>query len=196
MGELQALELRKTDWQQAQAQFQHWGANRKFSDDCDSDRCSLEVTLNEFVLNTVMQHNPFIKIDDYLRWRLKLHYDMGPFQRLEFPILQLYMRAGGHPARVTADVRMRDGIVWGESITVWIETYANPGPENHAGEYGLVAEVGSVSRFDYYGEPWITRQLVAHPDYQIGRPGGCHVCVMGWVKFTPYAAPGDVRRLT
>jgi hypothetical protein len=30
----------------------------------------------------------------------------------------------------------------------------------------------------------------------IGRPGGCEGCVMGWVKFSPYADSGDIRRLT
>jgi hypothetical protein len=41
----------------------------------------------------------------------------------------------------------------------------------------------------------IDSQLRLHPNYEIGRPGGCEVCVYGWVKFTPYARREDVHRL-
>ena len=62
-------------------------------------------------------------------------------------------------------------------------------------EYSLVADIYSLSRFGYFGDRWNDPQLIAHPDYEIGQPGGCEFCVMGWAKFTPYAAPDDVHRL-
>jgi len=124
LSQLQSLELRKTSWQDAKTQFQVWDANRQFSEQCDSQRCSLTITLSEFVLAHVTRRNLFWKLDDYFRWRLKLSYDQGPFVRTELWLLRLYMRVGGHPAKVTATVGMRDGIVWNQGISVWIETYA------------------------------------------------------------------------
>jgi hypothetical protein len=79
LSQPQSLELRKASWQDAKTQFQVWGANRQFSEQCDSQRCSLTITLSEFVFAHVTQRNLFWKLDDYFRWRLKLSYDQGPF---------------------------------------------------------------------------------------------------------------------
>ena len=106
---------------------------------------------------------------------------------------------GGRPARIVATVGMRDGIVWSKGFSVIIETFAKNGPWTsfHGGsvEYTLMANSHSVPRFDYYGSNWMGAQLQLHPDYMIGRPSGCEICVDGWAKFTPYTAPADMHRL-
>jgi hypothetical protein len=137
-------------------------------------------------------------LDDYFRWRLKLSYDVGPFVRVEFVLLRAYMRIGGRPARVLATIGMRDGVVWSKGLSVFIETYAQEVPEffgTTPGGYTLIADTHSAPRFDYYDYRWISAQLKLHPDYMVGRPGGCEICVEGWAKFTPYAAPADIHRL-
>lgn len=197
LTELQSLQLRKTPWEEAQKEIQRWSANRKFDERCDSRRCSVQINLDEFVFRIASERNVFVKLDDYFLWRLNLSYSQGPFVRAEFWLLRRYMRAGGHPARVIANIGMRDGIVWSKGISIWIETWAHPAESagNEAMEFSLLAEMNSASRFEYYGSPRFDSQLNLHPNYAIGRPGGCEICVMGWVKFTPYAAPEDVYRL-
>ena len=197
-SQLQSLELRKTSWQDAQNQFRGWGANREFDEHCDSHKCSLKITLNEFVFDHITQRNLFEKLDNYFRWRLNLSYSQGPFARAEFWLLRLYMRVGGRPARVVANIGMRDEVVWSKGISVWIETFAHPAywSGNQPLEFSLFAAAHSVARFDYHVDPRkIDSQLKLHPNYEIGRPGGCEVCVYGWVKFTPYAKREDVHRL-
>ncbi|MGA8272558.1 MAG: hypothetical protein WB919_13445 [Candidatus Sulfotelmatobacter sp.] len=54
-------------------------------------------------------------------------------------------------------------------------------------QYDLGAEIGT--------EPFSVNQP-RHPEYQIGGPTGCTGCRVGWVKFTPFADPQDIRRLT
>lgn len=197
VARLQSLELRKTSWQEAQLQLQPWKPEWQLDEKCNERRCSFKIVLAEFVFEHLSERNLFVRLDDYFRWRLKLSYNTGPFVRVESWLIRLYMRAGGHPARVIASVAMRDGVVWSKGISVWIETYARASDStgSQAAEFSLFADIYSSSRFDYYGDRWITRQFVVHPNYAIGRPDGCEVCVMGWVKFTPYAAPEDVRRL-
>jgi hypothetical protein len=198
LAEIQSLELRKTPWQQAQTQLQRWRANTEVGGQCNEQKCSLKITLDELVLAYASKTNLFVKLDDYLRWRLKLTYDVGPFVRLEFVLLRAYMRIGGRPARVLATIGMRDGVVWSKGLSVFIETYAQEVPEffgTTPGGYTLIADTHSAPRFDYYDYRWISAQLKLHPDYMVGRPGGCEICVEGWAKFTPYAAPADIHRL-
>jgi hypothetical protein len=197
LSEVQSIQLRETSWDQAQGLLGGWSANRQYDSPCDSSQCSLRITLDNAAYHFIASRNILVKLDDYLRWKFNLAYNVGPFVRAEFWLFRVHMRMGGHPAQVVANVGMRNGIVWSKGVLVSIETHAHPAgqPGNWVGDYGLVADMYSLSRFDYFGNELPALQLLVHPDYDIGQPGGCEVCVMGWVKFTPYAAPEDVRRL-
>jgi hypothetical protein len=199
LSELSSFELRKTGWSVAEAQLRHWGENRKFDDGCNEHACSLMIRLDDFAYSYVSERNIFIKLDDYFRWRLKLSYSTGPFERALWSLFRAYMLAGGHPAEVQAEISMRDGVVWGKGITVRIETYAKGGAWRAADgsrvEYTLIASGRSVPRFDFLGDRENERQLAVHPEYEIGRPDGCEICVAVWGKFTAYAPPEDMDRL-
>jgi hypothetical protein len=107
------------------------------------------------------------------------------------------VRLGGRPARVTANIAVRDGLVWGTGFHVWVETYGHPvgWSGNWRLEFTLIASASSVSRFERPFGGLIDPQLMLHPYYLMGGPSGCTICVAGWTKFTPYAAPADVHRL-
>lgn len=199
LSEVRALELRKTPWAAAQAQLQHWGTHRELDDKCNEHSCSLTIKLNDFAYGYVTDRNLFVKLDDYFRWRLKLSYSTGPFERALWSLFRGYMRMGGHPAQVEGDVSMHDGVVWGKGIVVRIETYAKVDARSTAdggsAEYTLIASAHSIPRFDFFSDRESHPQLALHPEYEIGRPDGCEICVLVWTKFTPYAAPEAVDRL-
>ena len=199
LAEVQAIELRKTPWHEAQAKLQHWGTARVPYLPCDAHQCTLTITQVDFVTRKIFQNGIFVRLDDYFRWRLKLTYNTGPFERGMLAMFRAYMRMGGHPAKIAVEIDMRDGTVWSKGISVGIETYASNGPwtasDGGRVQYTLVASAQTVPRFRYFETGLYELQLALHPDYEIGRPGGCEICVMGWVKFTPYAASADVRRL-
>src|SRR5262245_45393855 len=92
---------------------------------------------------------------------------------------------------------MRDGLVWSKSILFRIETYGHPAywSGDFRIEFPLLITIQSVPRFEYFDGHSISPQLYLHSNYEIGRPSGCTICVHGWVRFTPYANPADVRRL-
>ena len=106
---------------------------------------------------------------------------------------------GGRPAEVEANVDVRDGVVWGKGITVRIETYAKGSAwgasDGGTEEYTLIASAHSIPRFDFFGDRESSPKLALHPEYEIGRPDGCEICVLVWAKFTPFTAPEDVMRL-
>jgi hypothetical protein len=165
------------------------------SKSCNAHDCSFQITLNEFLLGSL--RNLFEKLDDYFRLRLKLSYNVGPFVRLEYSLLQTYVRLGGRPAKVIANIGMRDGLMLSKGIHVWVETYGHPAgwSGNDRLEFALFADAYSVPRFEYFDGQYINPELTLHPDYAIGAPDACTVCVVGWAKFTSYADPSEIRRL-
>jgi hypothetical protein len=189
LAEIQSLDLRITPWHEAQGRLQHWGTNERYDDQCIEQQCSLEITLIEPVYNFISTSLLFVHLDDYLRWRLKLSYDTGPFVRVEGALLKAYMLTGGRPAKVIATVGMRDGTVWSKGFQASIEAYW------HVDELiALISNVESIPQFGSstpdHGDP----QLTVHPNYVINRQGGC--CDdLGYVRFTPQADPDDVHRL-
>jgi hypothetical protein len=193
LAETQALELRKTSWSEALQKFQHWGGAEKFSDICNDHECTVEIHLSEPVYNFVSRSFFFVHLDDYLRWRFRLNYQMGPFVRAENALLHLYLHAGGRPAVVSSFVGMQEGIVWNKEFGIYLETFAHGDPNVWEGVYALSADIRTVSNFseDESRNP----QLTLHSNYVINRPGGCEICVLGWVHFSPYADPIDMKRL-
>jgi hypothetical protein len=198
LSQFQSVELRKTTWQEAQLLFEPWGARRRFSGSCDASSTCLEITLEDPVNHFIWNSNFFVKLDDYFRWKLNLHYATGPFVRFGMVLFDDYLRLGGHPARITAKFGMRDGIVWEKSFYLLIDTYGHPAYWTGDFRLGfpLTASIYSVPRFQYLDQQQIDSELYLHPDYVIGRPGGCTICVFGWVRFSPYADPADLRRIT
>ena len=201
LAEVQSLRLRETPWAQAQALFQHWpvritrgdpgdldtqrqGSGRQVESPCSEAECSLNVTLNDFLFSHIRS---LWAIDNFVEghpnWFGKMFRHRQPADML----VQGYMLLGGRPAHIVATVGIRGGSVWSEGYEV--DLYVRDAEV----EYTLAASIRSVARFDYFesGNP----QLLLHSNYVIDRPGGCEGCVEGWVHFTPYTNPADVRRL-
>jgi hypothetical protein len=110
------------------------------------------------------------------------------------------MLMGGRPARVIVTVGTRDGAVSSQSSEVEIETYWHKIPEFNPDrwfEYTLIAATHRVLQFDFADRLGAeAKQLTLHPNYLIGRPGGCEICILGYVYITPYGDPADLHRLT
>ncbi len=112
-------------------------------------------------------------------------------------VLHILLRLGARPALINAEIKVRNGIAWGKGIAVAVIT---PGRNDQPGppwpDYELIGRVWSVSRFHHHSSNTVPAELQRHPDYMIGKPGGCDgPCVEGHVLFTPYIPSEDLRRL-
>jgi hypothetical protein len=102
-------------------------------------------------------------------------------------IRAIYHGLGGRVAQAGSFLQVRDNLLWGKGIGLAIETLSTESDGRNV-EYDLEGSMGTDDHFT-----WVSAR---HPEYQIGRPTACLGCRTGWVKFTPFADPQDVLRLT
>lgn len=199
---IRSIELRRTTWETAETELLPWRTESKTYEPCDEDERCVQITLDDALTGYLEKVTWTVRVDDYLRWRLKLSYDEGPAVRLAESLVSGYMRMGGRLAQVKAAVRMRDGVVWNKDFLVHIEAIVPPfrSPEADCEVDCTIALIGSVASStqlpteDRYGP-----QLVLHPTYVFDGPDGG----TGWfggliaasVVFSPDANPADISRL-
>ena len=197
LDQIDALELRKTPWDSAKREFQTWGGAAKYDPKCNEHQCTLRVTLNDFVLSCVFGSDWPTRIDDYLRYRLRLWSQSRPLASVLEKSVNLSLYVGVRPAQIMASIGMRDGIVWEKSFSARTEVLSPPGSCSGGGRcpYTLIGTAYTVPRFMVAGDGAPSFAVLLHPNYTIGRPSGCMGCVMVWANFTPYVDPADAHRL-
>jgi hypothetical protein len=164
------LELRSATYDDAQKLAREWQHYSKVSPGCNSNSCKITITLS----------------DPRAYPRLLSWFFQPPW------LARLVLRTGVRPAGITGEIKVRNGKVWGKHFG--IEVYVRDLGRPNGWPLTLMADTSTVYHFAAYGE--IDPQLRIHPDYVIGRPGGCDgPCVLAYARFTPYADPKDVRRL-
>lgn len=174
LRELQGVNLRVTTVSEVESRVGRWPAE---SATCDKGSCDYSIQL---------ESPPGWQELSGLAQRFHIRPDL---------VLHTLMRLGAHPALVNARVEIRNGIAWGKGIRVVV---AAPGKKDDLGRWWDLALIGraeSVSALHECCSKDFPADLLRHPDYIIGQPGGCDgPCIEGHVLFTPYAAPEDVRR--
>lgn len=192
LAAVRSIELRKTSWEDAQERLSEWKRQTRYDPACDARECLFRIVLMDPMAVFVGQSCDWL--DNYFRWRLRLHYSEGPFVRIELGLLQVCLRLGGHPGRVTVSLEMRDGKVSGESVFVSVEAYGHPigWSGDFRQEFSLGARFYSV---DHLPTKYDLGFKLDHPEYEISwHP--CTVCALGIVVFTADAAANDIGRLT
>lgn len=175
LHQLQAVDLRVTTFADVERSF---GRRATKSEKCDSSACDYTIQLKSFLTWEILN-----RVSQYLHMPSR-------------PILHTLLRLGARPALVNAHIAIRNGTAWGKGMTIVVTAPGQQDEQGHWSDYELVGRAGSVSGFHHGSSEAFQSELLHHPDYVIGRPGGCDgPCVEGYVLFTPYAATEDVRRL-
>jgi hypothetical protein len=170
LSDIRGLELRKSNWNDAQKVFTHWGTSGHYNGLCTASNCDYRVEVGDFFLI----HPRSIRV--------------APLAHRAYKLL------GVRVTLIRASVYVRDGLVWGKSFSLFLDVPAETGPNASFAGYGytLVGRAESVARFPLDAS---LPQLALHPDYTVTTPGGCTGCRAAIVEFTPFADPSDVARL-
>ena len=112
-------------------------------------------------------------------------------RKLEFlanhpALFSIYRILGGRVATVYADIRVRDNLLLEKMLRLTVESRSIDGNGRRV-TYALKGMVGTSP---------LTFVSARHPEFEIGAPSGCSACKAVWVKFTSFADPHDVLRLT
>src|SRR2546423_3208638 len=144
-----------------------WGRAAHYEANCSEGSCRLTISFSDFLLRHA---ETFI---------YRLHF------------LHLFMQVGGRPVQINAEVALHKGVAWGKGFHVLLGVPAYRAPEGPWPDYILMVNAQSVSRFSFFGPP-----PVAHPDYLVGRPGGCDgPCREIHFVFTAYTYASVLDRL-
>jgi hypothetical protein len=165
-SEVRGLQLGRSTFEDSQRVFRKWHSARD-SGPCVPLQCNFEVGLSDFGLG---------------------HFQYFINHRR---VLRVYELLGGRLSAVRVDVSVRNGIVWGKFFDVRVEVSER---EDHVFDslgYWLMGRAGTVESIDTARWP-----SQSHPQYRIGQPSGCEICVEVYTIFTPNADPRDIERLT
>ena len=168
LSDIRHLQLRQSTWADTQSLMKRWGSWGHSEGPCTKESCTYQIEMLDALTNVPMF------------WGNRL---------LQRP----YEVLGGRQVRITANLTVLDGLVWGKGFEAVVQVPPEGGANAPFGGYGyaLIGSSCSVSRFYSGYRP----QLALHKNYLIGTPGGCTMCREAFTRFTPYSDPADVQRL-
>jgi hypothetical protein len=169
LNDMLSIQLRHTTFQQLSPLLGRWGEFVTYDTPCSKQHCDLRIT-----------------------FRQPSHIPDGNSKFLA-PFRDLHKLLGGRMSGVVADINVRNGFVWGESYRIGVDVPRFVDADGRTVDE-LTGEISTVPRAD----PWrlVWPSLGRPREYEIGG----HLAFKGrtevWVRFTPYADPADIRRLS
>lgn len=128
--EIFELQLHPGTFADIQSLQNEWGAHAHYEGPCTQYHCIYEINLTDVVDGWPFRK--FIRVYD--------------FQGIRNPwLFRVYALFGGHPALVTANVRVHDNRMWGADYALEVEAYPGKG-RNEGYAYMVAAEVMSATR--------------------------------------------------
>ena len=180
----------QSTWADAQRLMTRWGRFGKYEGSCAAAECSYSVTVND----------PATRLLYYIahRWEGKIN----PFSDVSLLTLM-----GWRGSEMKVRIVVKDGRVIRDGVSFWVDVrYKIPKVDPYDSglmEYalGFTTQVRNRLRRprSERGMRWILgtdEQLDDHPDYKVGRPGGCEGCEIAEMTFTPALDHAEAVRLT
>jgi hypothetical protein len=166
LEQVRALGLGHATFAETQQIFREWPSARD-TGPCVPLQCDFEIGLSDFGLG-------------------HLQYFVN-YRR----VLRVYEFLGGRLSAVRVKVSVRNGIVWGKFFDVRVTVSEREDRVFDSSGYWLMGRASTVESIDTARWP-----SQSHPEYRIGQPSGCKICVEVYTIFTPTADPRDIERLT
>jgi hypothetical protein len=194
LADIRSLQPGKSNWSDAQRLITQWGAWGHYDGRCDAHSCEYSIVMVDRFLPGVS-------------WLANL--SGAPFNP-DPPIMRLVKLLHANLPVVSASISIHDGRVtriwfwvsthvpkgygpgWTKDLPDWTEDTPEPSGymEYKSGQYNLVASAHSSSQL--LSTAYWPSKLVLHPDYWVGKPGGCEGCLGFDTQFTAATKKEDL----
>jgi hypothetical protein len=188
LTDMQAIELHKTTWAEAQELMYRWGAWAHYDGTCTSTNCKYTISLCSWNCRAIYEsESRFARVARYLL------------------ATRAYGWLGGRTAAFRAGFIVQDGIIWRTFIAINVDVPPHTERNDDDSAYELMGYAQSRDSLNRQASPrhpyhhWILgddSQLAEHPYYKGGRPGGCEICMSVEVTYSNATPQDEIRRLT
>lgn len=173
LSDIRDLQLGKSTWADAQEIMTRWGAWGRYEGLCTGQQCNYQIEIRDSFSLLADQGNEAV-------WSALYHWRWTKWT---------YEFLGGRPVSVVARFEVSKGLIWAKDYVLWLEAKDK---DTHGGWdyilFGSAKTVWRTTEFRHFPSP-------EHPEYVVGRPGGCEGCETVYARYTPFANPSDVNRL-
>jgi hypothetical protein len=187
LRDMQSIRLHQSTWQDAQGLMSRWGAWGHYDGRCTELSCTYKIDLEDGLSGLT---------ESVLGGRLN---DLA-FNPVTFRVYQIL---GGNWANMDAVFIVQDGSIVRTRMQLQIEIpheHFIPQPREAEGFLQVVAKSRpSLTQSLKPPSSWVlgrNEQLAEHPDYKVGRPGGCESCLDAEVTYALNTSPAEVLSLT
>ncbi len=187
LTDFHSIRLRQSAWQDAQNLMQKWSEYGEADGPCNASQCGYAIQLKDSVVHLAELANE--------KWNERL---------VRFRFYRALQKLGAHASEVHVDFIVQDGKI--VRTSTYFEVQVPPFTLRPDVDYGFALGVDAKTRSVLQGsghsktqDDWVPggdEQLADHPDYKVGRPGGCLGCLFGDITYTPFLAPSEIERLT
>jgi hypothetical protein len=182
LADFRSIRLHQSTWADAQVLMTRWGAWGHYDGQCTASDCAY----------TIMLADPISRISNHIK------SDTG--WRLIHRAAQFYEFFGGKPGWLTVSFLVQDGVIWRSSVGLLLDVPPHTYEKDDDYGYSLIlsARASDSLRRKPDGPSVLGSddQLADHPNYKAGRPGGCEICLMAKVTFTPYISSSELKEIT
>ena len=186
LADMQAIELHRTSWAQAQNLMNRWGAWGHYDGTCTWTNCKYTINL--------MDWTSYGRINEgETRFARTIRF---------LAATPVYRWLGGRAAIFAAGFIVQDGTIWRTFLAMDVDVPPHTLEKDNMG-YGLIAYAQSRESLNRNARSrhshWILggdSQLAEHPYYKGGRPGGCEICMSVEVTYSTATPQDEIRRLT
>ena len=187
LADIRSLQLEKSTWSDAQRLMTRWGAWGHYVGPCNASSCDYWISISSFVGGNLDDSSKLHRVAQYA---LRVLYVPGVLLH-------------GNFSWVEAQFSVHNGVV--DAIYFRVSTHVpkgygpawdgnGPEPagyiEYKSSEYWLVASARSTSHPMSF--VYLPNQVVPHPEYGMGPPGGCEGCLGFRTEFTAATKKEDL----
>jgi hypothetical protein len=176
LADYKTLSLGHTSWPEAESFFRRWHHWGYASPSCTPAYCSYNIAVSD----TISMHLP----------RCLLQEDMHFLTMCR--AANLFSILGYRVGTIDATITIVNGVLLSDEIELYMVV---PYPSKEA-PYLLAMSARSQPTFGMEHGYDYDFQMRNHPDYLVGRPGGCEGCRVGWVEYAPRIRKDEYAQVT